>query len=323
MKKQLLSGTDLTISPVALGTDSYGLTLDENASYAMLDEFLDRGGNLLDTALIYSDWEPGEKSRSEKLLGRWMKSRGNRDKVVISTKGAHPEFAHMDVPRLSRREIEGDIEQSLLHLGCDYIDIYWLHRDGANVPVGDVMETLNDLVKTGKTRYFGMSNWTHERIEEANRYADEHGLCRIVSSQIQHSIADGIPENNDKTLVLMNDGEYDYFSRTKMPVFAFASQAKGFFSKLDKGGAEALSPKARTRYLSEENLRRFDVIRRLAAEHGTTVGGIVVAALTSNTDFQTIPIIGCKNSDQLSDSMNGADILLTQAEIDEITKRKR
>ncbi len=320
MEKVILKGTDLLVSPVALGTDSYGLLTDEEESYALLDEFFSLGGNLLDTALIYSDWVPGEKSRSEKLLGRWMKKRGRRDDVIISTKGSHPDFATMDVHRLSKADIEGDMDKSLAHLGTDYVDIYWLHRDCEALPVCEIMDTLGGLVKAGKTRYIGMSNWTYKRIDEANEYAKRNNLPLISSSQIQYSVAEAIKEHNDPTLVLMNDDEYNYFTEKKMPVFAFASQAKGFFSKLDNLGEEGVSGKAYERYFSETNLKRFKVIKALSEKYSVSVAEIVIALLVSNEDFQTIPIVGCKNSAHLQSSVAGTDIKLTQEEVYSVIK---
>ena len=316
MNKILLKGTDLQISPVALGTDSYGLLTNEEESFSLLDEFFSLGGNLLDTALIYSDWVPGEKSRSEKLLGRWMKKRGRRDDVIISTKGSHPDFATMNVHRLSKADIEGDMDKSLTHLGTDYVDIYWLHRDSEELPVGEIMDTLGGLVKAGKARYIGVSNWTNRRIAEANKYAENNNLPFISGSQIQYGIAEGIKEMGDPTLVLMNDEEYAFFKKTKMPVFAFESQSKGFYSKLDLLGLEELSAKkAYARFMTEKNIKRYDVIKALSEKYSVSVAEIVVATLCSNGDFQTIPIVGCKNSAHLQSSVAGAELKLTQDEV--------
>lgn len=305
-----LNNTDLTVSAVALGTDVYGSVLDDASSYELLDTYSDLGGNIIDTALVYANWIPGEKSRSEKLIGRWLKDRGNRRNMIISTKGAHPEI--MTVSRLSRSEIMGDIEQSLNNLKTDYIDIYWLHRDDEALPVDEIMDTLGDIVKSGKARYIGMSNWTHSRIDEANRYAKAHSLPSIFGSQIQYSAAVPNIENNDPTLVLMNDEEYKYFAMTKLNVFAFAAQAKGFFSKLDKGGINNLSHKASERYLNSESLKKYDIIKKISEETGHTVGEIAVAVLANNPNFVTIPIVGCKNPVQLRESLAGGDIVLDE-----------
>ena len=305
-----LNNTDLTVSAVALGTDVYGSVLDDAASYEMLDTYAELGGNVIDTALVYANWIPGEKSRSEKIIGRWMKDKGNRRNMIISTKGAHPEI--MTVSRLSRGEIMGDIEQSLLNLKTDYIDIYWLHRDDKTLAVDEIMDTLGNIVKSGKARYIGMSNWTYRRIDEANRYAVAHNLPTIFGSQIQYSAAVPNVESNDPTLVLMNSEEYKYFSETKLNVFAFAAQAKGFFSKLDKGGIENLSDKARARYLNPESLKKYDIIKKISEETGHTVGEIAVAVLSNNPNFITIPIVGCKNPIQLRESLAGGDVILDE-----------
>ncbi len=318
MDKKILDGTKLSLSPIVLGTDVYGLELSEEESFSMLDFYASEGGNVIDTALVYSDWAPGERSRSEKLIGRWLKKTGIRNEVIISTKGSHPEIGHMHVPRLSRKEIESDIDKSLIHLGIDYIDIYWLHRDSEKADLEEIAETLDSLVKGGKTRYFGLSNWTGDRINALNEYAEAHGLNKAVSGQIQYSIAKSLPENNDPTLVLMNDCEYSFYRDKKMPVFAYASQAKGFFQKLDKGGEASLSPKARERYLSEENRKRYLRIKDVADNRSAGVGQVALAALIYNPDFETFPIVGCKNLSQLDDTLKSAEVVLNREEIEYI-----
>ena len=319
MKYDILNGTEDKISRIALGTDVYGSVLDCETSISLLDNYCELGGNVIDTASVYG----GEDEHiSEKLIGRWLKSKGNRDKLFISTKGGHPKTSDMSISRLSPQEIESDIDKSLQNLGVDYIDIYWLHRDDISVRSDIIMDTLDSLVKRGKTRYIGMSNWTCGRIDGANAYAEKNGKAKIISSQIQYSAAHAVVENNDPTLVLMNDEEYDYFSSHDLSVFAFASQAKGFFSKLANGGTGALSEKARDRYLSDINMEIFNRIKTVAKNHNATVGEIVIASLICNNAFQTIPIIGCKNITQLTETLSGADVKLSQEECDYILLRK-
>lgn len=315
MDKKLLSGTDIYVSAIALGTDVYGLDLSEDESYAMLDRYIDLGGNIIDTAKMYSDWAPGERSRSEKLIGRYLKKRGNREKIIISTKGAHPEVGHMDEPRLKRSDIRADMEASLCNLGVDCVDIYWLHRDHKTADIGEVAETLSELVKEGKTRYIGLSNWTGERIAAFNRYAESHSLTKVIAGQIQYSAATAVVENNDPTLVLMNEKEYAFYKETKMPVFAFAAQAKGFFQKMEAGGEAALSKKARERYLSDDNRARFLNVTEVAKAHGVSAGEAALASLIENPDFLVIPIVGCKNISQLEDTLKAAELHLTKEEI--------
>ena len=194
MEYKILNNTDLKVSSASLGTDVYGTVLNKAQSYELLDTYTDLGGNIIDTALVYANWIPGEKSLSEKLIGSWMEERKNRHEIIISTKGAHPEI--MTISRLSREEILGDIDKSLKHLKTDYIDIYWLHRDDKNLPVGPIMETLGEIVKSGKARYIGMSNWTYRRIDEANKYAREHTKPAPIATAI-HISASPIPTAPD------------------------------------------------------------------------------------------------------------------------------
>ncbi len=307
MKYKILNNTDLRVSALALGTDVYGSALSEDISYELLDFFTESGGNLIDTALLYGE------GKSERLIGKWMKERQNRGDLIISTKGAHPKI--MTKSRLSGEEILFDIEQSLKNLGTDYVDIYWLHRDDESLPEEPIMDTLFEIIQSGKARYIGMSNWTNKRIDAANRYAKACGKPLLIGSQIQYSAAIPNIKNNDPTLVLMNEEEYKYFSETKLNVFAYASQAKGFFSKLALGGEAALSPKARERYLNDKSLARFEKIHQIAKETGKTVGEIAIALISGNPNFLTVPIVGCKNTAQLKESISGSCLSLRSKEL--------
>ena len=122
-----LPGTDLELSPICLGTGGFGGSIDRQTSFAMLDRFVELGGNFLDTAHVYSNWIPGENSRSEKTIGLWLKDRQNRQNMVIGTKGAHPNLETMHLPRLSRADIQNDLEESLGHLQTDWIEIGRAH----------------------------------------------------------------------------------------------------------------------------------------------------------------------------------------------------
>ena len=318
MRYETLKGTNDKIGKIALGTDVYGSDLDKDTAKALLNEFCELGGNVIDTALMYGGQD---EHISEKFLGQWMREKKNRNSLFISTKGAHPRVETMNISRLSKEELEHDIDLSLKNLGIDYIDIYWLHRDDERLPVEPIMDTLNGFVKKGKTRYIGMSNWTSERINKANEYAEKNNMAPIISSQIQYSAAKAVVENNDPTLVLMNDNEYKYFKNHDLSVFAYASQAKGFFSKLDAGGTEMLSEKARERYLCDTNLKIYENIKQIQKNINASVGALAIAALVNDNNFQTIPIIGCKNLDQLHDSLSGADIKLTQKDCEFILQR--
>ncbi|MBQ4109592.1 MAG: aldo/keto reductase [Clostridia bacterium] len=313
MKKIDLKNTDLKVSSIALGTDSYGSIVDEKLSYEMLDFYVDKGGNLPDTAECYAHWAPNGTHASEKLLGKWMKERKNRSEIVISTKGGFYKVGER--PRLEEKDIFDDLEGSLKRLNTDYIDIYWLHRDAPKMPVEDIMNTLTKAIKQGKVRYIGVSNWSCKRLDEANRYLKSIGEKELIASQIQYSPAKPNVEKNEPDLILMNDEEYEYFKNHNLTVFAFAAQAKGFFSKYEKGGKEALSPKAFDRYYNERTIEIFEKLKAASEKYNCTIGNAVIASLVNNRDFDTIPIIGCKNIAQLDDSLKGADINLTDEDM--------
>lgn len=229
MRYKNIPGTELTPSVICLGTSNFGEAVSHDISIELMDRFLDRGGNFLDTAKVYSDWLPGERSRSEKLIGQWLRSRNNRSRIVLATKGAHPELETMHIPRLSREDIKNDVEQSLRHLQTNYIDLYWLHRDDPQRQVEDIIVTMNILVQQGKIRYFGCSNWRSERIEAAQHYAVKIGMQGFAASQTKWSLASYSP-GNDPTTVTLDENELAYHERTGMPAIPYNSQASGFFS---------------------------------------------------------------------------------------------
>lgn len=310
MRRLNLPGTDLTVSSVCLGAGPVGSAIDPDTSYRMLDAFLDQGGNFLDTALVYANWLPIEESISEKTLGRWMTLRGNRGRVVIGTKGAHPDLAAMHIPRMSRRDIDHDVEASRRHLQVDCIDLYWLHRDDPARPAGEIVESLNAHIQAGRICAVGCSNWRAPRIREANAYAAAHGLRGFVADQMMWSAAVVDPEAiPDKTLVAM-DGELHAFHRqSSMAAVPYSSQANGLFQKMAAG-----APGASKAYPAAPNQARFSRMQRLARERGLSVSQVVLAYLQSQP-FVTIPIVGCRTPAQLADSLAAADARLGPEDI--------
>ncbi|MEZ0538005.1 aldo/keto reductase [Caldicellulosiruptoraceae bacterium PP1] len=311
-----IPNTDLHASVISIGTAEIGGSIDTETSYKILDLYIEKGGNLIDTAHVYADWHNKERSSSEKTIGKWLKQRGNRDKVILVTKGGHPEVNTMHISRLSRDEILKDIDESLQFLGVDFIDIYYLHRDNTKIPASELIEILNEKIKEGKIRYIGCSNWRWERIEEANSYAKSKGLKPFVISQIQWSYATINPGSiKDKTLVAMDENELEFYKKNKLPVAAFTSQAMGFFSKLDTVGIAGLKQDVKDIYLNEENLKRYERLKEVAKQLNTTISAVTLAYLTSQ-EFPVYPIIGPKNIEQLEDSLSYADLQLDKQTIE-------
>jgi aryl-alcohol dehydrogenase-like predicted oxidoreductase len=312
MKYKAIKNTNLLASSICLGTADMGSAINKENSYNMLDYFMDNGGNFIDTAHVYANWLPGERSISEKTIGQWIKRKGCRDKVIVCTKGAHPELSSMNVPRLSNEDIARDLNESLEYLQTDYIDLYLLHRDDVKRPVGEIIEFLNAQVKSGKIRYFGCSNWKAERIKEANAYAKEHGLAGFSASEIMWSLAkpnDGAI--GDPTIVYMTDEEKKFYLEIEMSVMAFTSQARGFFNKITKGDLSNIKEWVKGTYYNEENMRRYERIIKLSKDMNISVTSVVLCYLISQP-FTSIPIVGNQSIEQLKESIDASDICFSQ-----------
>ncbi|MDP4118559.1 MAG: aldo/keto reductase [Bacillota bacterium] len=301
MKYKNIKGTQLNSSVIIMGGDGFGAAINEKDSFKLLDKYMELGGNHIDTANIYG--YPTQES--EKTIGKWLKSSGKRP--IIATKGGHPNPQTMDISRLSEKELREDLDKSLENLGIECVDLYWLHRDDAKLPVSGIIETLNKFIKEGKIREIGCSNWTSDRIRTANNYAVEHGLKGFAASQIKWSFAQTADKyEEDSTLVAMTKEQYPFYEEGNVAVMAYASQAKGFFTKYAEGGESNLSEKAKQRYMSPENMKKFELIRRIAKENNVSVSTVVLEYLI-NQPFDTFPIVGCKNTKQLEDSLAAAD----------------
>ncbi len=305
----------LRMSRIILGGVPFGTTLDEQQSFEMLDKYFERGGNTIDTARVYCDWLENGHSASECTIGAWIKSKNNRNEVILITKGGHP--AEDGVSRLSKQEILSDMDLSLKALQTDYVDLYLLHRDDFNKPVNEIMDTLHLLVQQGKARAVGVSNWTCDRILEANAYADKNNKTRLIISQIQWSLAECFPQNfNDSTLVCMNQKEYNQYLDMGMPVMAFSSQANGLFSKANENGLEYV-PKKLLKFLTLENINRFNNLLKLCKRKGYSRTAVALNYIIDNK-LNGSAIIGCTNLEQLYDCMGAADITLTEEEVESL-----
>jgi aryl-alcohol dehydrogenase-like predicted oxidoreductase len=310
-----IPGTELITSAICLGGGNLGSTNNQQESFTLLDSFIEQGGNFLDTAKIYADWLPGERSISEKTIGAWMRQRGNRQQVIVATKGAHPDLAAMHIPRLSPGEIVADLEASLQHLGTDVIDLYWLHRDDPARPVEEIIDTLNSQVAAGKIRYFGCSNWRAGRIQAAQAYAQAHGLMGFAGRQMLWSLAHiDMDANPDKTLVNMDGESFDYHKSSGLAAIPYSSQAGGLFNKMAQGSLTQMNGGVRSMYPSAENEGRFKHIQKVSGDTGFSITQIALGYLLSQP-FAVIPIVGCHTLMQLKDSLSAGDISLDPAQV--------
>lgn len=313
-----ISGTDLLSSAVSLGAVPFGTTLDREASFRLMDKYAELGGNLIDTAQVYANWLPGERSVSETTIGEWMVSRGNRNRLIVTTKGAHPNLDTPRLSRLSKKDISGDVDGSLQRLQTDTIDLYWLHRDDPSRDVADILDTLNGLVRSGKIRYFGCSNWTAARLAEAQSAAATHGWPSFAANQMMWSLAEADRSAfGDPTLVAMDEETRDFHQQTGLTAIPYSSQAQGLFTKWEQGTFSPGDERIARHYRGSLNVRRFRKARELAEQLSVPLSHIVLSYLLSQP-FPVIPIVGCRTTEQLEDSVHAARLKLTPAQLSEL-----
>lgn len=313
-----LPGTGLDVSPLCLGSANFGAPLDERATFALLDRFAGLGGNFIDTARIYSDWLPGERHRSERMLGDWLRARGLRERIVVATKGAHPDLANESVPRSSAAEIRADLEGSLRSLRIDIVDLYWLHRDDPARPVAYFIDLLNTFAREGRIRAFGASNWHPDRLRAAHAYAQETGQAGFCANQPFWSL--GCLQARPPGFsgwVKMHAEMHAFHAATDTAVIPYTAQAKGFFSKMALPPERRPADLAQHEFHTEANVALAARVQRLAAAHGVTPNAIVLAYLWSRP-FPVVPIIGASRPDQLDDNFTAAGFRLDPAALREL-----
>jgi aryl-alcohol dehydrogenase-like predicted oxidoreductase len=282
------------IPVIALGIDAFGGSVSDDRAFVLLDAFIAGGGALIDTAHCYG------AGASERCLGRWMAARGNRDRVLISSKGAHPQDGAPD--RLGAEHIIRDLSESLDRLGTNCIDLYWLHRDDPTRAVEGILDTLEAQRVAGRIRAYGASNWTQDRLEAASSYAMRCGIPGFCAVQQGWSLAERVTPGWPDCRYL---GEQDraWHQRTGLPIAAFTAQARGFFAKDVPD------------YDSPGNRSRRDRARQLAAQRGASPNQIALAWLTCQT-FPGIAIAGSHRPEQLADCLGAGRISLSPAEVE-------
>lgn len=306
----------MEMTKLVKGTDYFGTDISEDTAFALLDRYFELGGNTIDTARIYGQLDrtnPNGPTYSEGVVGRWLHSRGVRNHMLIVTKGAHPDRNCLTKSRICPQVVAEELEKSCSELKVDFVDIYFLHRDGPEIPVGEIMDLLHEHVAAGRIRALGASNWSVDRINEANQWALAHGKTPFSVSQIQWSLATTKPEFwGDPTLMAMNDQEYAGYLENRVPVMGFAPQGGGYFSKKLTGAP--LREKVIKRYDNPKNAARIPRVKALAEEIGCSPAAVCIAYLTSNP-LQGAAILGCSTVSQLEDSMSACDLTLTAAQI--------
>lgn len=307
MQKFLLPKTELNVSALCLGTAEIGVKNTESEAKALLDLWLELGGNFIDTARIYSDWIPGEKGRSERILGDWLTSSRVRDRVILATKGGHPPLQDLAVGRCGRKDLQADLEASLRSLRTEYVDLYWLHRDDPARSVEEIMETVHEFVVAGKVRYVGASNWTVDRIRAANRYAAKARLTPFCATQQLWNLGSRWmrPHPESWRLVMFDVAQEKLHMEEPLTAIPYNSQAGGFFSKILEGNDVVRAQAMESNFATPQNLRLAEVVRAIATRRQTSVAAIVLSYLFA-FPFPVVPIIGCYRPDQLKEAVSSS-----------------
>ena len=291
-------------SKIALGCAAFGSTISKKDSFALMEKFFDNGGNVLDTARVYASWLQGGDGASEKTIGEFLKLEGLRETAIISTKGGHPPLDNMQKPRINKLDLTKDLNESLENLTTDYIDFYYLHRDDERKDVSEIMPILDGFVKEGKVKYLGASNWKVKRIIEANKFARENNLTPFSFSEIMWSYA-RINKNAvyDDTLVVMDEEEYEGYSKQDLALMAYSSQAQGLYSIAKKIGWDNLSDAQKKLYDNEINRARADAVMKIAKETSLSPTAIGLNHILHN-QLNAIAIVGGDTQELLNDSLS-------------------
>jgi len=302
MKTITIPGVSKPITTLIQGSDYFRPSVYDQVC-TVLDRYIAIGGNTIDTAHIYCGGE------SEVAIGQWLKDRNNRDDVVILTKGAHHD---QNGPRVNPEAISKDLFKSLERLGTDYIDLYALHRDDPTVPVSVIIDALNEHIVAGRIKAIGGSNWTVERLQEANEYAEANGLVGFTFSSPNLSLAKA-KEPFWAGCVSADASDCEWHEKHQMPILSWSSQARGFFTGRFTPEDRSNEDLVRVFY-SDDNWERLRRAEQLGKEKGVSTIQIALAYVL-NQPFPTCALIGAQNEEELISCLEGSDIVLTAEEV--------
>lgn len=311
MQHRRLGQTDIEIAPLVLGTNVFGWTADEKTSFEILDAFVAGGFTAIDTADSYSRWVPGNDSESERIIGRWIKERGNRDKVHVFTKvGSDMGQGKKD---LSAKWIEQEVEASLTRLQTDYIDLYQSHWPDPTVEQEETLGAYDRLVRAGKVRHIGASNYDAKLLGEALKLSSEQNLPRYQTLQNEYNLyARDAYEGPVQDLVI-SEG---------LSLLSYFSLAAGFLTGKYRSKADlAQSPRGRgvEKYLDERGERILAAMDKVAEETGAAHASIAIAWIIAQPGVGGA-IASATSLRQLATLAEGARLELRASQLAALTK---
>jgi aryl-alcohol dehydrogenase-like predicted oxidoreductase len=302
MSIELSTAAGSTVHPLCFGGNVFGWTADEEQSFALLDAYAEAGGNFVDTADEYASWLPDKAGVSERIIGSWMASRGNREQVAVATKvGRMP-----GLKGLSRETIATAVDDSLARLETDYIDLYYAHEDDPETPLEETLAAFEDLVAAGKVRRIGASNYSAERLAEALETSAREGLGSYAVLQPQYNLMDRDYEG--ATLELCQ--------REGIACIPYFGLAMGFLSGKYRRDAEVKSQRARIagKYLDERGVATLGVLDEVAVAHGVAVAAVALAWLRQQPTVAA-PVASARTPEQLAELLPMAELRLGEQEL--------
>ncbi|MBI2941041.1 MAG: aldo/keto reductase [Chloroflexi bacterium] len=301
-----IQGVGKPVSRLVLGSMVFSPERMELAT-SLLDAFVEAGGTAVDTANAYG------RGASERAFGMWLRERGCRDRIVVVDKGAH--LTPEGVRRVNPAAISQDLAESLDRLQVESIDLYLLHRDDPDHPVGPIVECLNEHAAAGRIRAFGGSNWGTRRLGMANVYAAAHGLCPFVASSPNLALAIPSEPMWRECVSVAGDAEaLAWYRDTRFPLLAWSSQASGFFSGRFAPG-QVDDPNVARVYDRPDNWERLRRARELATRHGCTPTQVALAWVL-HQPLNLFALIGPRTLSELADCLGALGVRLSPEEVD-------
>ena len=303
MTKRRIGRSDLHVHPFCFGGNVFGWTADEAMSFRLLDAFVDHGFEFIDTADVYSVWVPGHSGgESETVLGNWFKTSGKRDKVVLATKVGF-------IKGLKPAYIKQAVEESLKRLRTDRIDLYQSHKDDPETPQEDVLRAYDDLIKAGKVRVIGASNFTAARLQEALDISAKNNLPRYECMQPEYNLVER----------KVYEGELqDLCVREEIGVIPFFSLAAGFLTGKYRSeadlGKSVRGPRTAGKYLGTNGPKVLAALDQVAAAHKATCAQVALAWIMAREGL-TAPIASATNIEQLEELLGAVKLSLSAADI--------
>jgi aryl-alcohol dehydrogenase-like predicted oxidoreductase len=305
MLMRRLGRTGMKVAALCLGGNTFGWTTDQKASEAVLDAYMESGGNFIDTADIYSRWAPGNKGgESESALGTWMASRKNRHAVIVATKLGGPMGPGPNDTGLSRLHMARAVEASLKRLQTDYIDLYQAHWDDRDTPLDETLRGFDDLVRQGKVRYIGASNHVAWRLARALGESARHGFVRYECLQPKYNLVIRDEYERELEPLCLEQG---------VGVIPYSSLASGFLSgKYRRGAGKPATARAagvEKIYMNDRGFRVLAAVEKVAAGAGATPAQVALSWLAHRPGI-TAPIASATSVTQLKELLGGIELTL-------------